>query len=240
MIKILFNDINNLEYLIRDNFKTLTECKSMLEIQNINTEIKSNLEQLGQLLKDANEKLFERNNNTIEIEQFRKELKFHKEEYENLKVLQRKANLETSKNLQENYKQNKKMLLSGSEKITQQSRFYSSQNSKSDILKTSMSLTNKLQRTRNFMNSQVSRSEDILKELDESSKVIDKTVQQQIEYGSKTTEAKSLLTKLKRRDMTDKFLIYFGLFVFLLSVLYVFKVRFFKSTPSSSNNQNIS
>ncbi|KAM9962663.1 hypothetical protein ACTFIW_007442 [Dictyostelium discoideum] len=224
-MKSIFKEINNIEYSIRDSFKSLSDCTSMLEIQNLNTHIKSNLEKLNQLLKEANEKLYERNN-TIEIEQSKKELQFHKEEYENLKVLQRKANLQTSKNLQEKYKQNKKLLLSGSEKITQQSRFYSNQNSKADLLKTSISLTDTLKRTRNFMNTQVSRSSDILHEINESSKIVDKTVNQQKEYENITTEGKSLLTKLKRRDMTDKLLIWFGLIVFLLVVVYILKVRF--------------
>jgi len=220
-------EINHLEYTIRDYIKSLSESSSMLEIQNLNTHIKSSLETLNSLVKETNSLLFEINNKPPGLKQYESELKIHKEEFENLKVLQRKVNLQASKNIQERFKQETRELLSGSENVSKQSRDYSNKyNSKEDILKTSMSLTETLKRTRNFMNAQVSRSSDLLHEINEASKVVDKTLNQQKEYGGRTTEAKSLLTKLKRRDLTDKLLIYFGLIVFFLVVLYIIKARF--------------
>ncbi|KAF2077922.1 hypothetical protein CYY_000800 [Polysphondylium violaceum] len=238
-----FKEINQLEYSIRDHIKSLSDSSSILETQNLNTHIKSSLETLNSLIKETSSLLFEINNKSG-IKQYENELKIHKEEFENLKVLQRKVNLQASKSIQERFIQEKKELCSGGN-ISKQSRDYSNKyNSKEDILKTSVSLTETLKRTRNFMNAQVSRSSDLLHEINEASKVVDKTLNQQKEYGGRTTEAKSLLTKLKRRDLTDKLLIYFGLLVFFLVVLYIFKARvgfkigfpkflsFFYSTPS--------
>ncbi|KYR00253.1 sec20 family protein [Tieghemostelium lacteum] len=226
-------DINKIEYTIRGDIVSLSNSSTVLQIQTYNTSIKTNLDILHNLIKEGSIELNEKNK-SIDIKRFEKELEIHKEEFNNLKVLQKKVNLDTTKKLHEQFLLDKKKLLETSttqkngDPITQYSRNYttiSNNRSNEDILKTSVSLTETLRKTRNFMNSQVNRSSTMLNEVTASSRVLEKTVDQQKEYSSRTAEAKSSITKLRRRDMTDKLLIYFAVFVFMLVVLYVFKVR---------------
>ncbi|EGG16977.1 sec20 family protein [Cavenderia fasciculata] len=225
-MKTTFKQINSIEYQIRNDIATLSNSKSIVDIQTLHQSIKTNLDRLKQAIKDASTKIYEKSTKSPKLKQYEKELSYHKEEYNNLMVLQRKLNLQVTVNLQEKYKQERRELLSGGSTnlLGQSSRFQNG--TKEDIIKSSMNITESLRRTRTFMNSQVTRSSQIMDELDDASKVLDKTLNQQKEYGSKTMEAKSLLTNLKRRDRTDKLLICFGLLLFLLVVVYILKKRF--------------
>ncbi|EFA81485.1 sec20 family protein [Heterostelium album PN500] len=217
------NEINTIEYQIRNEIVTLSHSNSISEIQTLHHSIKSGLDNLNQQIKKASQKIIEKNK-SAKLKQYEKELAIHKEEYQNLTSLQRKLNLQATKNLQEKYKNERKELLSGSSNITHQSRL-NKNSSNEEIIKKSVNITETMKRTRNILNSQVIRSSGLLDEIDESSKVIEKTLVQQKEYSQRTSESKSLMTKLKRRDMTDRFLILFGFVVFLLVVLYIIKSR---------------
>ena len=76
------------------------------------------------------------------------------------------------------------------------------------------------------MQSETERSVAALQELGRSSGLIDDTVTEHKGgvAGSLRT-AKTALTKLMRRDYTDRILLMFGLFFFFSVVLYIVKVR---------------
>ncbi|GAM18162.1 hypothetical protein SAMD00019534_013370, partial [Acytostelium subglobosum LB1] len=159
-----------------------------------------------------------------------------------LTILHRKLNLEATKKIRDKFQQQQtKELLDGGSNISQQSRLYKESNNE-DVVKSSTNITSAMKRSRNILSSHVAISTHILSEINDASRVLDKTLNQAREYGSRTTESKSLLTKLKRRDLIDKYLIYFGVLVFMLVVLYIVKVRlgnrflgFFFATPPPPN-----
>lgn len=59
---------------------------------------------------------------------------------------------------------------------------------------------------------------------DDSNKIIDKTIQQHRTYGGAVRQGKGYVTKLKRREFTDRLLIFFGIMVFLLVVLCIWQI----------------
>ena len=61
--------------------------------------------------------------------------------------------------------------------------------------------------------------------LDESSRSVKTTYNEYRGFTSVVRSSKQLITKLEQSDWTDRLLILFGLFVFLLVVLYILKKR---------------
>jgi protein transport protein SEC20 len=76
-----------------------------------------------------------------------------------------------------------------------------------------------------MMNLEVERSANSVRHLDESSKLLSSTHQEYEQLQSWLTISKSLLSKLKQRDVIDRILFTFAFLVYFLVVIYVVKKR---------------
>jgi len=148
-------------------------------------------------------------------------LKAHQQKSENLRVALRAATLKVKLNLDKRYEKEKNALFEGNTEV--RNRILAQ--TKLDTIKQSSMLTEGLRRSRAVLTGQIDRSQAALKELDDANKMIDQGVQLHRNYSATVRTGKGYTTKLKRREVTDRLLIFFGLLVFLLVVLYIAKTR---------------
>jgi hypothetical protein len=89
------------------------------------------------------------------------------------------------------------------------------------VLQASSELTDTMRQAVQMMRSEVERSHESLKTLDESTKVLEKTHGQYNNLSSEMKTSGTLLTQIHRRDVMDRIIVLFGLFVFLSTVAYI-------------------
>lgn len=78
---------------------------------------------------------------------------------------------------------------------------------------------------RQVMHSQVKRSEETMQTLVSSSTKIESTKNEMDTIGSSVKIGSRLISKFKRREFTDKVLIFLGLVLFFGVVLYILRKR---------------
>jgi len=221
-VEEVFRKLIQKEFEIRNDINHLQEsCLSVPEIQSFHAEIKMKLEVQHNLIKEFKHKVEEEDNDNTK-QQILQRLKIHQTEYNNLsRVTLRNAILKTKHNLEKKNEEERKSLFEG----TEESFRILKERTRQDAVKVTKNLTEGLRRTRSTMSNEVERSLATIQELDASNKIINNTILQHKEYGSFVRSGRGLLTKLKRREFTDRLLIFFGVLLFLLVVLYIVKQR---------------
>eukprot|EP01029_Cantina_marsupialis_P014207 TRINITY_DN31424_c0_g1_i1.p1 TRINITY_DN31424_c0_g1~~TRINITY_DN31424_c0_g1_i1.p1 ORF type:complete len:204 (-),score=42.20 TRINITY_DN31424_c0_g1_i1:120-731(-) len=82
-----------------------------------------------------------------------------------------------------------------------------------------------LQRTQSLMSNELERIRNVSQVLDEDSNIIGNTSNEHTRMSTTVALAGSLTRKLKRRELTDRVIMWFGIILFLLVVFYVLKRR---------------
>ncbi|PRP75347.1 BCL2/adenovirus E1B interacting protein 1-like [Planoprotostelium fungivorum] len=145
----------------------------------------------------------------------------HLKEEENLTSDLRKANILHKLKSEEKAAQERELLLGGDNTVAELRQL----RGKQDAAKASELLSEDLSRIRSRMRSEAERSAEALKELERSSKVIENTVTEHKGMTGSIRAGRAALTKLQRREKTDRFLIMLALIFFFLVVLYILKTR---------------
>ena len=91
--------------------------------------------------------------------------------------------------------------------------------------KVAENVTESLMELRQIMHSQVKRSEDTMGTLVNSSVQLGGTKNEMETIGANVQAGSGLISKFKRREFTDKVLIFLGLVLFFGVVLYILKKR---------------
>jgi len=220
-LEILFKEITNVEIEIQQDLVDLRECTGPLKIvQTQHTEIKERLQILKNKIKLLKQLILEQ-----DVEKTKKDLlkkvERHKDEWKSLNNDLRKAHILCKLNMEKASQEERLHLLEGGENALHARKL----KTKQDMLNTAYKLTEDLHRVRNRMQSEVERSGEVLTELEKSSKQIGQVTGEHRLLEVSIRSGKNILTKLKRRDWTDRLLILFGLLFFLLVVFYVVKMR---------------
>eukprot|EP01114_Cavostelium_apophysatum_P019145 TRINITY_DN6084_c0_g1_i1.p1 TRINITY_DN6084_c0_g1~~TRINITY_DN6084_c0_g1_i1.p1 ORF type:complete len:257 (-),score=41.77 TRINITY_DN6084_c0_g1_i1:25-795(-) len=212
----------DLEFEIQEDIAELRECfsTSLKDRQEMNIQIKERIRHLSDeitALQDFAEEL----DDEKEKESLMEKLESHFNEEEKLTATLRKANITAMLNLQKAIELERKTLLEGGENAVKMRQSKTRQ----DIVRASQELTDTLTRIRHRMHSETQKTSDTLTELARSSRGIGDIMNEHDDVASSIRQGKGMLSKLKRRDFTDRLLIVFGFIFFLLVVFYVVKSR---------------
>jgi len=220
-IEDAFRELVNKEFEIREDIVELQDGEfTISQMQAVNERIKQKQEILAKHIKSLKLRAEENDSEKVKLHILER-LKIHEKESEELRAALRKANLVSKKNLENRYEKERGFLLEGGEEALK----LHNERAREDMLRTSKSITEGLRRTRSAMNSEVERTNAAIQALEEDKRTISSITQTHTGYTASLRTGRGLLNKLKAREITDRFLIFFGVFVFLLVVLYTIKVR---------------
>ncbi|KAI9202097.1 Sec20-domain-containing protein [Polychytrium aggregatum] len=93
------------------------------------------------------------------------------------------------------------------------------------LLQSNSELTSMLKNAVQMMNAEVEKSAQTTKALNDSTALLQKTHTEYSSYDRALRGGRAIITRLKRRDWTDKVMIMFGLLVFCLTVLHIIRKR---------------
>jgi len=216
-----FRELVNKEFEIREDIAELQDGDfSIPQMQEFNERIKGKQETLHKRIKNLKLRAEEENSEKIKLHILER-LKIHEKEFDDLRVSLRKANLVSKRNLEKRYDKERNSLMEGGEEALRLQK----ERAREDVVRTAKNITEALKRTRANMTAEVERSVATVTELEEDLDVIKSTIQTHKSFSTYARQGRMLLNKLKARDVTDKFLIFFGVLVFLLVVLYTIKIR---------------
>ncbi|KAF9913602.1 hypothetical protein BX616_009838 [Lobosporangium transversale] len=137
----------------------------------------------------------------------------------------RQAILHSKQTIDNEAKNERQLLLSGSKSAIEIRRRGASNNMNEYLLNTSKEQNESLNRTLKLMQQEVERTAHSAKIIDDSSKTLRTTVNEYQTYDEVLKRGKNLITKLNQADWTDRLLIGFGLLLFSLVVMYILKKR---------------
>ncbi|CAG8743037.1 948_t:CDS:2, partial [Gigaspora rosea] len=154
-------------------------------------------------------------------------LQRNEEQYKQLQASIRRAVLTSKQNIEREAKIEREMLLGRVDgrntfAFEMRRRNFTSEDA---LLHSASDVTDALRRTTQLMQQEIERSAYSAKILDESSRALKSTYSEYRGFSSVLRGSKQLITKLEQIDWTDRLLILFGLFVFVLVVLYILKKR---------------
>ncbi|KAJ3177614.1 Vesicle transport protein S20 [Geranomyces variabilis] len=98
-------------------------------------------------------------------------------------------------------------------------------------LQASSELTSSLSQALGMLSNEVAKSEEMTKTLGDSTQVMQKTSNEYRTLSMAVRSSRQLITKLQRRDWTDRLLLLFGLLVFTLTVLSILRRRLWIWVP---------
>ncbi|CAG8637666.1 13500_t:CDS:2 [Rhizophagus irregularis] len=194
--------------------------KRQLELENKVTQLKNVI-----ILLTQQELAAEIRNGVKELEKWI-ELHRNEEQFKQLQVSIRRAILTSKQNIEKEAKIEREMLLGrghGKQEVFEMRR--RNLTSEDTLLHSASDVTESLRRTTQLMEQEIERSAYSAKILDESSRTLKTTFNEYRGFSSVVRSSKQLITKLEQSDWTDRLLILFGLFVFLLVVVYILKKR---------------
>jgi len=194
--------------------------RSFSDLVHLIQDIKEQLEDLHTRIKALKRRVGEDDNDKRAARALARLLP-HQTERDTLRASLRTATLKMKSNLDKRYERDRALLLEGNTEV--RNRMIAQ--TKLDAMKQSSMLTDDLRKSRAILTGQVERSLAALQQIDETNKVIDQTILKHRTYNTVVRTGKGYLTKLKRREFTDRMLILFSLVVFLLVVLYIAKAR---------------
>ena len=177
----------------------------------------------------------------------------HESEAKELHISQRKANVFCKLNMQKQATLDREALLKGSRQEPSRSGVNTRRlgarlrgagtssgsggsGGKDTTLNTATQLTESLRHTSQMMSNQLQQSMNAIQTLSESSATVKSTRNEYEGLTGLLSDSNKILTKLKRREFTDRILIYLGVAFFCLTVLYIVRKRLFYSSASSENS----
>ncbi|RKO90856.1 Sec20-domain-containing protein [Blyttiomyces helicus] len=205
-----------LEAVIAD----LRDCSGPAsEVARLNAEVKEGLKTVIKGIEDLND-VAEEQDREADAEAIRARLDKHESQ---LQSSLRRANLSAKQNMDKAVLAEREELLSGGadRRAARMRKLHANE----AVSQVSNELTSSLRDAVQMMNVEVERSAQAAKTLADSTRVLEQTGGEYRTFESVLKTSKQLVTKLQQRDWTDRLLLLFGLFVFLMSVFSVLKRR---------------
>ncbi|KAI9019752.1 Sec20-domain-containing protein [Hyaloraphidium curvatum] len=150
------------------------------------------------------------------------EARTHKDRHTQLQADIRTATLAAAAALRKREEDDRQALLSGALTVEDLRRRRPQNDT---VLDTSNQLTDAMRSAVQMLSTEVERSAQANLVLDESTQTLGKTTGEYRTYGSLMRTSRELVSRIASRDWTDRLLIFFGLLVFLLTVLYILRRR---------------
>ncbi|ORX95899.1 Sec20-domain-containing protein, partial [Basidiobolus meristosporus CBS 931.73] len=221
-IQRYYEQLDKSELEIERLLTKLTNSTSVFENQQLSQEIRDKFRLFSKaiesikLISDEQDKEEDRRSLLNKLER-------HEEHHKQLQVAIRKTILAAKQNIEKQTRLEREYLLKDAHKAIELRKRNMRNND--GMLRTASDITDSLRRTTQLMSQEIERSAYSAKVLDDSSKMLRSTHNEYRGFHSVMRASKQLITKLEQSDWTDRFLILFGLLVFMLVVLYILKKR---------------
>ncbi|RIB28304.1 Sec20-domain-containing protein [Gigaspora rosea] len=221
-----FENINRRQLDLETKVTQLKNVITLTAQQELYSDIRDGVKDLEKWIEDikqtADEQEREKDKQTI-----LHRLQRNEEQYKQLQASIRRAVLTSKQNIEREAKIEREMLLGRVDgrntfAFEMRRRNFTSEDA---LLHSASDVTDALRRTTQLMQQEIERSAYSAKILDESSRALKSTYSEYRGFSSVLRGSKQLITKLEQIDWTDRLLILFGLFVFVLVVLYILKKR---------------
>ncbi|CAG8561789.1 35949_t:CDS:2 [Gigaspora margarita] len=221
-----FENINRRQLDLETKVTQLKNVITLTAQQELYSDIRDGVKELEKWIEDikqtADEQEREKDKQTI-----LHRLQRNEEQYKQLQASIRRAVLTSKQNIEREAKIEREMLLGRVDgrntfAFEMRRRNFTSEDA---LLHSASDVTDALRRTTQLMQQEIERSAYSAKILDESSRALKSTYSEYRGFSSVLRGSKQLITKLEQIDWTDRLLILFGLFVFVLVVLYILKKR---------------
>ncbi|RGB26689.1 Sec20-domain-containing protein [Rhizophagus diaphanus] len=224
-ILVLFENLNKRQLELENKVTQLKNVIILLTQQELAAEIRNGVKELEKWIEDIKE-IAEEQETDKEKQVIMQKLHRNEEQFKQLQVSIRRAILTSKQNIEKEAKIEREMLLGrghGKQEVFEMRR--RNLTSEDTLLHSASDVTESLRRTTQLMEQEIERSAYSAKILDESSRTLKTTFNEYRGFSSVVRSSKQLITKLEQSDWTDRLLILFGLFVFLLVVVYILKKR---------------
>jgi len=208
----------NLEFVVQEHITGLlhSPLTSLPDLAQRNRDIQTLLRRLHASLKSL-EQLAMGQDSELDKAALLEQVKVHQAEYNSLHAALRRANMACGAAREKRQAASRAQLLEGSESELRRRK----ERAAEDAARAQEGITTTLRRTRQKMYDQALRGAETIQSFKESSDTLGATLHQHRTYGTSVRTARSLLTKLRRRECTDMLLVLFGVFFFLSVVLYI-------------------
>ncbi|CAG8534860.1 4936_t:CDS:2 [Ambispora gerdemannii] len=232
-----FETINRLQLDLEASITNLTNVTELSEQQEVSSLIRVGVKDLGKLI-EGMKQLAEEQDRDKDRQAILQRLRRNEDQYKQLERVfvnslyttnrlqasLRRAILTSKQNIEREAKLQLFALGEGrkGEAYEMRRRNLSSDDS---VLRATDDVTKTLQRTVQLMQQEIERSAYSAKSLEDSSRILKSTYNEFRGFTAVVRGSKQLITKLEQSDWTDRLLILFGLFVFILVVLYILKRR---------------
>eukprot|EP00455_Lapot_gusevi_P044255 TRINITY_DN549_c0_g4_i2.p1 TRINITY_DN549_c0_g4~~TRINITY_DN549_c0_g4_i2.p1 ORF type:complete len:340 (+),score=3.51 TRINITY_DN549_c0_g4_i2:85-1104(+) len=205
-----------LELSIQKDIEILKNEEDTPSQEVLNASIKNNLQKLQTKI-EAMDQLAEEQSTEAESRLLKEKLTGHRHVLDSLKSWLRKAQLGCRANMEKQKLKNRELLFRGSTQPSQLEQATS--------MSASLELTRRLQRTRQLLADEIERSQAALQTFDKSSQTLKDTVNEYKGQVGIMRVGRMLLNKISRRQLTDRFLISFGLLFLVLVCLWIISRR---------------
>eukprot|EP01098_Paradermamoeba_levis_P001767 TRINITY_DN12044_c0_g1_i1.p1 TRINITY_DN12044_c0_g1~~TRINITY_DN12044_c0_g1_i1.p1 ORF type:complete len:240 (-),score=58.71 TRINITY_DN12044_c0_g1_i1:18-710(-) len=221
--ELLHHDLVRFEFEIQTEIQKLidsAETLSLVELTKNNSDLKEDLSLLETEIKKLKSRAEERADEA-EKEEILGQVTRHKKEHKVLVEFLRKANLTWKSKMEKKEDRERRELLSPSAGGLTKRKEKNQEN----MLRMTEQVTESLERGLRLLTQEVDKGSVTLEALVQQSGVLDQVSSEHKSITGAAKLAHSYLLKLKRRGLTDQLLIFFGVLIFILVVLYIVKVR---------------
>eukprot|EP01083_Nonionella_stella_P019976 55432_1 len=222
--KTMITDAARAELLVQEALQTLTSAPSS------ERELQEESEKVKDLLKDLErrivilEEFFEDSDLESTDSGAKGKVKKHRKIFLNLRASYRSTALNARLNVAKFKGARRKELLGGAEDRARQ-RKSQEKYDKNAVRNKSKTITGQLTRIKQLLEPEVQRGRAAHETLENASETLTKTHTTYDDYKSNMGRGKSLLDRLKRRELTDHILNWIGFIFFLICVIYVVQKR---------------
>ncbi|KAI9104757.1 Sec20-domain-containing protein [Phlyctochytrium arcticum] len=221
--------LTKLELAVQNGNTVLGESNGpMTAIVQQNDAIRNNMKTLEKMIENLRYTA-EEQDRPSDTQAILDRLDYHVEQLKHLQLAHRKANLSAKRNMERMAVQERSELLKGS--VDERQLRMRKMHDEGTLAKASSELTRSLQQAVEMMSTEVGRSAEVNKAFEESTRVMSQTVGEYHAFSSILQTSRQLVTKLQRRDWTDRLLLMFGLVVFSLTVLSILRRRLWIWVP---------
>ncbi|TPX60739.1 hypothetical protein PhCBS80983_g01603 [Powellomyces hirtus] len=224
-----------LDVLTRSELQLQTAVRELAEFSGPQTQVNARNDQiraeLKAILRGIEDLKFaaEEEDRPSDTEVILDRVAHHEDQHRQLQAALRKANLQSKQNIERAAEAERQELLKGGTD-RRHLRMQRMQDANS-ALQASSELTSSLSQALGMISTEVAKSEEAAKLLDDSTRIMQKTSTEYRTLSMVTRTSRQLITKLQRRDWTDRLLLLFGLLVFTLTVLSILRRRLWIWVP---------
>ncbi|GAA6084395.1 vesicle transport protein SEC20, partial [Tachysurus ichikawai] len=197
----------------------ISECTGPhTKLTELNNTVKEKFVRLRQRIQDLEQMGKEQDKESEKLALLR-QVESHRKQMLSNQTAWRKANLASNLAID---KLEKEDLLSVGDSTARQRKV-----TKESLVQNSSDITESLMNISRMMSQQVNQSEETISTLATSSRTVLETNEEFKAMTGTIQLGRKLITKYNRRELTDKLLIFLALALFLATVLYILKKRFF-------------